>query len=173
MLAKRPRCSFAGPHGDRSPSRVIAEIIHFQDVTATDAGTYVLSTLLRERRGTDVLHDSGEMFVMLDNSAATHRRLLPLDRVGKALHLAAVARGGDAQNSKPQAIALAGNDLKPYAPVQLTASGSFGADITLFWVRRTRVGGELQGGYGTVLLPEGVEAYELEVLGPMTTSGAR
>jgi hypothetical protein len=45
-----------------------AEIIHFQDVAATDAGTFVLSTLLRGRRGTEVyvaLHEPGEMFVML------------------------------------------------------------------------------------------------------------
>jgi hypothetical protein len=63
-----------------------AEIIHFQDVTATDAGTYVLSTLLRGRRGTEVYvsqHEPGEMFVMLDDIAATLRRLLPLDRVGE------------------------------------------------------------------------------------------
>jgi hypothetical protein len=106
------------------------------------------------------------MFVMLDDSAATLRRLLPLDRVGKTLHLAAVARGGDAGNSKPEVIALAGNDLKPYAPVHLAASGSFGADIMLTWVRRTRVGGALQDGFGTVLLAEDTETYDLEVLGP-------
>jgi hypothetical protein len=85
------------------------EIIHFRDVTATNAGTYVLSTILRGRRGAEVyisLHEPGEMFVMLDNSAATVRRFLPLDRVGKTLHLAAVARGGDAGNSKPQTIQL-------------------------------------------------------------------
>jgi hypothetical protein len=146
-----------------------AEIIHFQDVTVTDAGTYVISTLLRGRRGTEVyvaLHEPGEMFVMLDDSAGIGRRLLPLDLVGKTLHLAAVARGGDAGNSKPQTIELAGSDLKPYAPVHLAASGSFGADITLSWVRRTRVGGDLKDGFGTVLLAEDAEAYELEVLGP-------
>jgi hypothetical protein len=144
-----------------------AEIIHFQDVTATDAGTFVLSTLLRGRRGTEVFvpgHEPGEMFVMLDDSAAIPRRLLPLDRVGETLHLAAVARGGDAGNSKPQTIELAGNDLKPYASVHLSASGSFGADITLSWVRRTRVGGELKDGFATVLLAEDTEAYELEIL---------
>ena len=74
-----------------------AEIIHLQDVAATDAGAFVLSTLLRGRRGTKVyvaLHEAGERFVMLDDGAATLRRLLPLDRVGETLHLAAVARGG-------------------------------------------------------------------------------
>ncbi len=146
-----------------------AEIIHFQDVIATDAGTYVLSTLLRGRRGTEVFvpgHEPGEMFVMLDDSAAVLRRLLPLDRVGKTLHLVALARGGDAGNSTPQVIQFGGNDLKPYAPVHLAASGSFGADITLSWVRRTRVGGDLKDGFGTVLLAEDTEEYELEILGP-------
>jgi hypothetical protein len=145
-----------------------AEIIHFRDVTATDAGTFVLSTLLRGRRGTEVYvarHEPGQMIVMLDNSAAINRRLLPLDRVGKTLHLAAVARGGNAGNGKPQTIELAGSDLKPYAPVHLAASGSFGADVTLSWVRRTRVGGELQDRFGTVLLAEDAEEYELEILG--------
>jgi hypothetical protein len=103
---------------------------------------------------------------MLDDSAAINRRLLPLDRVGNTLHLAAVARGGDAGNSKPQTIELAGNDLKPYAPVHLTASGSFGADMMLSWVRRTRIGGDLKDGFGTVLLAEDTEEYELEILGP-------
>ena len=146
-----------------------AEIIHFQDVTATAAGTYVLSTLLRGRRGTEVFvpgHQPGEMFVLLDDSAAINRRLVPLDRVGNTLHLAAVARGGDAGNSTPQVIEFAGNDLKPYAPVHFAASGSFGSDITLTWVRRTRVGGDLEDGFGTVLLAEDAEEYELEILGP-------
>jgi hypothetical protein len=80
--------------------------------------------------------------------------------------VAAVARGGDAGNSKPQTIELAGNDLKPYAPVHLAASGSFGADITLSWVRRTRVGGELIDGTGEVPLAEDSEAYEVHVLDP-------
>jgi hypothetical protein len=50
--------------------------------------------------------------------------------------------------------------------VHLGASGSFGADITLSWVRRTRVGGDLEDGFGTVLLAEDSEEYELEILGP-------
>jgi hypothetical protein len=145
------------------------EIIQFTDAEQLGPSEWRLSRLLRGRRGTEVyvsLHEPGEMLVMLDNSAATLRRLLPLERVGKTLHLAAVARGGDAGNSKPEVIELAGNDLKPYAPVHLAASGSFGAEITLTWVRRTRVGGDLKDGFGTVLLAEDTEEYELEILGP-------
>ncbi len=50
--------------------------------------------------------------------------------------------------------------------MHFAASGSFGADITLFWVRRTRVGGDLKDGFGTVLLAEDTEEYQLEILGP-------
>ena len=52
----------------------------------------------------------------------------------------------------------------PYAPVQITASGSWGSDITLTWQRRTRLGGELIDGGGDVPLAEDSEAYELEIL---------
>ena len=48
--------------------------------------------------------------------------------------------------------------------MHLAASGSFGADITLSWARRTRVGGELIDGTGEVSLAEDSEEYELEIL---------
>jgi hypothetical protein len=52
----------------------------------------------------------------------------------------------------------------PYAPVHIEASGSWGADITLTWVRRTRVGGELVDGGGDVPLAEDEEAYVVDIL---------
>jgi hypothetical protein len=47
----------------------------------------------------------------------------------------------------------------PLAPVHVTATltGS-PEDITLAWVRRTRIGGELKDGTGTVPLGEASEA---------------
>jgi hypothetical protein len=57
-----------------------------------------------------------------------------------------------------------GRDLMPYAPVHIQASGSWGADITLTWQRRTRVGGELVDGGGDVPLAEDEEAYEVDIL---------
>jgi hypothetical protein len=54
--------------------------------------------------------------------------------------------------------ALTGKDLQPYAPVQITAERD-GGDLSLFWQRRTRVGGgSLSGG---VPLSEASERYEL------------
>ena len=57
-----------------------------------------------------------------------------------------------------------GRDLMPYAPVHIEACGSWGADITLTWQRRTRVGGELVDGGGDVPLAEDSEAYEVDIL---------
>jgi hypothetical protein len=57
-----------------------------------------------------------------------------------------------------------GRDLMPYAPVHIQASGSWGANITLAWRRRTRIGGALVDGTGVVPLAEDAEAYEVEIL---------
>ena len=61
-------------------------------------------------------------------------------------------------------LTLAGNDLKPYAPAQLEATGSWGSNVTLSWQRRTRVGGALLDGSGEVPLAEDSEQYDLEIL---------
>jgi hypothetical protein len=142
-----------------------AELIQFQDV-GFEKGVYTLTTLLRGRRGSEVFtggHALGDIFVMLDGAGVT-RRPLGLDRVGDTLHYRAVGRGGELRDARTAQLTLAGNDLKPYAPVQLKATGSWGSNVTLFWQRRTRVGGELIAGSGEVPLAEDTEAYELEIL---------
>jgi hypothetical protein len=53
----------------------------------------------------------------------------------------------------------------PYAPVHLGSNGnSWGSNITLSWVRRTRLGGEWVDAFETVPVAEDAEAYELEIL---------
>jgi hypothetical protein len=142
-----------------------AELIQFQDV-AHSLGVYTLTTLLRGRRGTEVFtasHAVGDLFVLLDGEGVT-RRPLGLDRLGDMLHYRAVGRGGELRDARTAQLTLAGNDLKPYAPAQLKATGSWGSNVTLSWQRCTRVGGELIDGTGEVPLAEDTEAYELEIL---------
>src|SRR5262245_16591674 len=142
-----------------------AELIQFQDVALSE-GVYALTTLLRGRRGTEVFtggHAVGDLFVLLDGAGVT-RRALDLDRLGDTLHYRVVGRGGELRDARTAQLTLAGNDLKPYAPAQLEASGSWGSNVTLSWVRRTRVGGELIDGTGEVPLAEDTEEYELEIL---------
>ena len=142
-----------------------AELIQFQDI-ALSLGVYTLTTLLRGRRGTEVFtggHAVGDLFVLLDGDGVT-RRPLGLDRLGDTLHYRAVGRGGELRDARTAQLTLAGNDLKPYAPAQLEATGSWGSNVTLSWQRRTRVGGELIDGSGEVPLAEDTEEYELEIL---------
>ncbi len=142
-----------------------AELIQFQDIALSE-GVYTLTTLLRGRRGTEVFtggHAVGDLFVLLDGDGVT-RRPFGLDRLGDTLHYRAVGRGGELRDARTAQLTLAGNDLKPYAPAQLEATGSWGSNVTLSWQRRTRVGGELIDGTGEVPLAEDSEEYELEIL---------
>ena len=142
-----------------------AELIQFQDIALSE-GVYTLTTLLRGRRGTEVFtggHAVGDLFVLLDGDGVT-RRPFGLDRLGDTLHYRAVGRGGELRDARTAQLTLAGNDLKPYAPAQLEATGSWGSNVTLSWQRRTRVGGELIDGSGEVPLAEDSEQYDLEIL---------
>jgi hypothetical protein len=142
-----------------------AELIQFQD-SAVSLGVYTLNTLLRGRRGTEVFtggHAVGDLFVLLDGDGVT-RRPLGLDRLGDTFHYRASGRGGELRDARTAQLTLAGNDLKPYAPAHLAATGIWGSNVTLSWVRRTRVGGALTDGSGEVPLAENVEEYELEIL---------
>jgi hypothetical protein len=141
------------------------ELIQFQD-TALSEGINTLTTLLRGRRGTEVFtggHAVGDLFVLLDGAGVT-RRPLGLDRLGDTLHYRAVGRGGELRDARTEQLTLAGNDLKPYAPAQIEATGNCGSDVTLSWQRRTRVAGELIDGSGEVPLAEDSEQYDLEIL---------
>jgi hypothetical protein len=108
-------------------------------------------------------HAVGDLLVLLDGDGVT-RRPLGLDRLGDTLHYRAVGRGGELRDARTAQLTLAGNDLKPYAPAQLKATGSWGSSVALSWQRRTRVGGELIDGSGEAPLAEDTEQYELEIL---------
>ena len=55
------------------------------------------------------------------------------------------------------------NCLKPYAPVQLTGSRDGSGNLTINWLRRTRVNGEWRD-YVDIPLNEQSELYDLEIL---------
>jgi hypothetical protein len=140
-----------------------AELIQFQDV-ALSLGVYTLTTLLRGRRGTEVFTGatpwatcSSCSTVMVDPAA------LGLDRLGTRF-ITARSAAAVSWDARTEQLTLAGNDLKPYAPAQLEATGNWGSNVTLSWQRRTRVGGELIDGTGEVPLAEDSERYDLEIL---------
>jgi hypothetical protein len=118
-------------------------VIAFAKITPNEFGSFTLGTLLRGLRGTEGFvgsHVVGALFLL-------------------------VGRGGQLSDAFTQSVTPAGRDLMPYAPVHLRrVSGAWGANITLTWIRQTRVGGEWVDSFADTMLAEDSEAYELEIL---------
>ena len=142
------------------------EIVQFRTAELIGSGLYRLSDLLRGQMGTeDVMaggHVSGAAVVVLDEALIP----LPLDR--DDLGIAYQYRIGPvrADLSHPATTARTftaeGRGLRPFAPVHLRVRRApSSGDLSIRWVRRTRVGGD--GWSGEVPLGEEAEAYRLEV----------
>ena len=140
------------------------EVISFQDFTDLGNKKAQFTTLIRGRRGTELYmdaHAAGDIIVVLDRpkiadvtsglSDINVQYLYRLVTVGRPLEDATI-----------QSFSYIGQDLKPWAVAQISASPS-GVDILIDWVRRTRANGGLRDGTGTVPLNEDTEEYELEV----------
>jgi hypothetical protein len=143
-----------------------AEIIQFRTATLEADGSYTLTGLLRGRRGTEdriASRRAGDGFILLDatrlpfsaqlgDQAATrfHRALTVFESVDTARTTVTKTARGRAE--------------KPYAPAYIRGSRDGGLNLSITWLRRTRIGGEWLDGTGTVQLGEGTEAYEVDVM---------
>lgn len=141
------------------------ELIQFRDVVVNDDESRTLSGLLRGRRGTEVftgVHQVGSTFVLLDTLDVNTIRL-SLGEKDQSRFYKALTSGQLFEDALVTTKASPLNDLKPYAVKQIKATIGGGNDVTITWVRQTRVGGALQDGTGTVPLSEDSEEYELEI----------
>ncbi|MEQ1716462.1 MAG: hypothetical protein ABL907_10835, partial [Hyphomicrobium sp.] len=69
---------------------------------------------------------------------------------------------GDA-SYRTVAHAFSGQGLKPYAPVHLKGTRAGGGDLTMSWIRRTRIGGD-SWEQNDVPLSEDSERYDVDIL---------
>lgn len=142
------------------------EVLQFRDVTVNADTSRTLSGLLRGRRGTDVFvggHAAGDIFVLL-NPSTVDLVSLTLGEVGSTRFYKGITSGQLFEDAPTTTKVSAGNDLKPYHPASHGVTIDGGNDLTLTWVRRTRVGGQLQDGSGIVPLSEDSEEYEVDIL---------
>ncbi len=143
------------------------EILQFRDAQLIGPQEWRISGLLRGRLGTDAVIDndplpSGAAVVVLDES------LTPLELAASEIGVPRYYRTGPSDLSPDQhslrAFTGGAVGLRPYATCHLR-SHQAGGDITLSWVRRTRLDGEAdwRDGVADVPLGEASEAYRVEV----------
>jgi hypothetical protein len=144
-----------------------SEIIQAQNVVDNGDGTYTLSNLFRGRRGTEWAcgtHAANESFVMPATGAQRVQNSLGV--LGQTVYYKGVTVGQDPSAVASQSFAISGADLKPYAPCQIGGTADGSGNITITWLRRTRIGGEADwaDGVADVPLSEDSEAYDVDVL---------
>ena len=143
------------------------ELIYARTATLSSPGVYVLTGLLRGRRGTEWAiagHGSGERFVALPASGRGLRRVaLSATDIGVTRYYKAVTAGRALSTATAQTLACAGVSQIPFAPVDLRASVSDSA-VEVTWKRRTRYATRFTGSGGiSVPLGEDTEAYTAEL----------
>lgn len=144
------------------------EVIQWRTATQPDATNYPkrwrLSGLLRGRRGSDhasATHSIGDHFVVLDAS------LLPLEleltERGRARDWKGVTVGQQVADVTAQSFTWDAVNLKPLSVVQIEGARDGGDNLTITFVRRTRIGGDWLD-YVDAPLSEAIEAYECDIL---------
>jgi hypothetical protein len=119
--------------------------------------------LVRGVRGTEAYvstHGSGERFVLLSDYLERVDGLT--SDLGEELQFKAITGDQSLEDVDPVTITVVGNSLKPYSPVNLTATKDLTGKITLSWQRRDRKQGEATT-YTDLPLSETVESYEIEI----------
>lgn len=140
------------------------EIIQFKTATMVAPGKYTLTGLLRGRLGTEWAvygHVVGERFVFLDGSIT--RQVIGNTMIGLARSYKAVTFNNTLASATAQNFTYSGAALKPYSPVHIEGTRDGAGNLSMTWIRRTRLGGSWQDGID-VPLNEEVEAYEVDIM---------
>lgn len=137
------------------------ELIQFGTATLVSGTTYTLSRLLRGRRGTEGAmtgHVADETFVLLSGAPFVPATVadMGIERLYRI-----TPTGGDPSGSVP--FTIAGASARPFSPVAVAGSRNGGGDLTITWIRRSRIGTELPNS-GDIPLDEPSEKYEVDIL---------
>ena len=142
------------------------ELFQFATAQLIAPDTYLLSDRLRGQLGSDALTPvawpAGSWFVLLDGTPeqiglkSVQRRIARHYRIGPA------QRGYDDPSYTHLVEAFDGNGLRPYSPAHLRTALSGSGDITVSWIRRTRIDGD-SWDQPEVPLGEESESYLLRV----------
>jgi hypothetical protein len=138
------------------------EIIQFREATLVSSGVYTLKGLLRGRNGTEWAigsHAASERFVRLSSSGVRYVTQITSD-IGKLIYFKAVSAGLPLSSATAESLTLAGNSLRPLAPVNLRVSNEADGSL-LKWDRRTRLAENWLS--GVMPLGESAESYIVKI----------
>ncbi|GAA6197331.1 glycoside hydrolase TIM-barrel-like domain-containing protein [Pseudophaeobacter arcticus] len=143
------------------------EIFQFREAELVGNNTYMLRGRLRGQLGSDglmpLLWPEGSYVVLLDGSFSQLELSLAQRRMARHYRIGPARRGYDDPSYIHQVEAFDGNGLRPYAPVHLRLSGGLGSDISVRWIRRSRVEGD-SWDLAEIPLGEAREAYRIRIL---------
>lgn len=143
------------------------ELFQFANAELVAPDTYELSHLLRGQTGTEAAGAAGWPVgsnVVLMNGAPTQIALPASARdLARHFRIGPSRRGYDDPSYTHLVEAFAGIGLRPYAPVHLKSVRLPGGDLSMSWIRRTRIGGDSWSGLD-VPLGEAFEAYQVRVV---------
>ena len=138
------------------------EILQYKTATLTGTRTYVLTGLLRGRRGTEWAmsgHASGDAFVKLPTANSINA---PFAELSQERLYKCITVGNELQSSAAQAFTNHGVAALPYAPVHLGGGRDGSQNLTIIWTRRTRTGGAWSDN-ADVPLGEVAEFYSVRI----------
>ena len=141
------------------------EVFQFANAVLVAPGVYDLTLRLRGQAGTDAVMPEvwpvGSYVVLLNSAVPQIDLAASLRGIAQNYRIGPAARGYDDPSYVHLVEAFTGIGLRPYSPCQLVAAGS--GDISLSWVRRTRIDGDSWAGLD-VPLGETAENYLVRVL---------
>jgi len=144
------------------------EIIQFTTATLVSPGKYTLGGLLRGRLGTEwaiSTHATGETFVLLDGTVTN--QVVPNSMLGLLRQYKGVTYGSTLTATTEQDFTYTGVALLPYSPVGITGTRDGSGNLTINWIRRTRINGSWQD-YVDVPLNEVTESYQIDIMNGST-----
>lgn len=144
------------------------EIVQFVNATLTGTRRYTLSKLLRGQLGTEDGMEAnlpaGARIVVLESTV--QQLNTGISDIGREYYLRYGPADRDIGHSTYQTVqkTFIGRGLRPYSPVQVEGVDDGAGNITISWVRRTRINGDSWDYTDDVPLNEAFERYEVDVL---------
>jgi hypothetical protein len=139
------------------------ELIRIQNITQINSGRITAQRMLRGRRGTDPFatsHGALERIVFLERNRFGDFQTA-IDDINRTFTYKALTIGTELEDARGISATYTGEDLKPYAPVNVTCVAQANGDFLLNGTRRTRFG----GGVGSDdPLNEAEELYEADII---------